>query len=282
MIELWIADLLVQDREFKVPSAVGVWKFERKDNYIELLNKKKKGQCATTFYAYNDSITSNSSDEDFTKAIDELIDICLVLSFLIGKCVTPVGSTPQSDIQFVQLGDKFIRARAIDGFPSLNLTCDLNTLFSSGTATLLSGFTARRMELFLSHWISGLTCFTLEDMFLSVGVQMDIVKQCEIQASGQSLHYFQGMTSASTRYGINPLSQDYKNMRNDIVHEGKLSAIKFPNKVKADCAKVLADTLNWIDEYTSKVIKINGYVTSYDRWRPGDIEHSLPALSFNT
>jgi hypothetical protein len=281
MIEFWIADLIVDDQKFDIPSTIGTWSFEKKQNYGDLINKMEDGQCASTFYAYNSSISQTSSDSEFSNATDDLIRICLLLSFITGKCVTPVGTTLQSDIQFIQMGDKFIRSRAIYGFPSLPLVCDMNTLFSSGVVNIFSDFTQRRMELFLSHWVSGLTCFTLEDLFLSIGVQMDIVKQCEINAVGHDLHYFQGMEEASNRFSIPKLNFDYKNMRNDIVHEGKLSAVKFSGKSKSECADVVANTLNWIDEYIAKVSKINTNFSAFSRWRTVDIENGLPALSFH-
>jgi len=280
MIEFWIADLIVDELKFEVPSTIGSWIFEKRQDYKDLLKKKDKGQCASTFYAYNATISSTSSVNDLKQTTDDLIRICLFLSFITGKCVTPVGSTPHSEISFIQFGDKFIRSRAVHGFPNLALTSDLNSLFTPGTGHLFSNFTSRRMELFLSHWISGLTCFTLEDLFLSIGVQMDIVKQCEIRTLGRNLHYFRGMVEASNRYGITQLSPDYKNMRNDIVHEGKLSAVKFSGKSKSECAIVVADTLNWIDEYVAKVAGINANVVNYRRWVSTDIERGLPALSF--
>jgi len=281
MIEFWIADLIVDDQAFDVPYTIGTWTFEKRQNYDELINKMEDGQCASTFYAYNSSISETSSDLDLTLATDDLIRICLFLSYITGKCVTPVSSTPQSEIQFIQLGDKFIRPRAIYGFPVLHLVCDLKALFSPGIVNLFSDFTQRRMELFLSHWVSGLTCFTLEDLFLSIGVQMDIVKQCEIIAVGRDLHYFQGMEEASNRYAIPKLNSDYKKMRNDIVHEGKLSAVKFAGKSKSECAEVVAHTLNWIDEYIAKISKIDANCSSFSRWKPVDVEKGLPALSFH-
>lgn len=281
MIELWIADLLTDDLTFEVPTRAGSWVFGRHENYDDILSKMESGQCATTFYAYNEFITPKSSDSDFSDAIDDLIRICLVLSFLTSKCVTPVCSTPQSEISFFQLGEKFIRARSIVGLPRIKLSCNLNALFSSGSAILFSSFASRRMDLFLAHWISGLTCFTLEHMALYVGVQMDIVKQCEIKLAGNNMHYFQGMQQASSRYGIAQLGSDYKYMRNDIVHEGKLSGSNFSNKSKAECAQVIAETLNWIDEYIAKVCAINTHVISFDRWVARDIEHGLPAFSFH-
>jgi len=141
-------------------------------------------------------------------------------------------------------------------------------------------FQQRRMRLFLSHWISGLTCFSLEDLFLSVGVQMDIVKQCEITATGVKKNYFEGMESASSRYGIPKLGTDYKNMRNDIVHEGRLSGSNFSGKTKGGCAAVTADALNWIDQYVWAVI-LPGLPLMRLRWKRELIQNGLPALSLH-
>ncbi len=281
MLELWIADLIANDLRFEIPSSIGMWVFKRSQKYNELLDEMKQGKCAHTFFAYNEAVGHTTSNNDFELSTNELIDICLLLSFITGKCVTPNASTQQSDIQFIQKGDKFIRPRAIYGFPILQIRKDLNAIFSIGANNLFSNFSSRRMELFLAHWISGLTCFTLEDMFLSISVQMDIIKQCEIKAAGRDLDYFSGMLEASKRFYITSLSNDYKNMRNDIVHEGKLSAVKFAGKSKSDCAQVIADTLNWIDEYVSKLANIDNEIVSFNRWRGIDLEHELPALSFH-
>ena len=82
----------------------------------------------------------------------------------------------------------------------------------------------------------------MEDIFLSVGVQMDIVNQCERVATGNlGLTYFQGMESASNRYALTKLTRDYTKMRNDIVHEGVLSGSNFTGKNKADCAVIITD-----------------------------------------
>jgi hypothetical protein len=150
--------------------------------------------------------------------------------------------------------------------------------FSKGMSSLDTPFKERRFRLFLSHWISGLTCFSLEDLFLSIGVQMDIVKQCEIAIAGRDLIYYEGMKEASLRYSLQPLSADYKNMRNDIVHEGVLSGTNFKNRTKEQCAEVVAASLNWIDDYVSAVLSFS---PSQQRWKPKDLETMLPALSLN-
>lgn len=79
--------------------------------------------------------------------------------------------------------------------------------------------------------------FSLEGLYLAAGVQMDIVKQQERRETGnRGLTYFDGMVSASNRYSLSPLGSDYKDMRNDIVHEGLLSGSNFRGKSKSQCA----------------------------------------------
>jgi len=279
MIEFWIADLKSDEKAFNVPCSHGVWEFHQRDDYEDILKKIKEGQCALTYYAFNESIGLDTSEADFSQSIGELIDACLILSFINGQCVTPVGCTPQSDAQFLQLGDSFIRPRAISGFDRLKLEQPYSEIFSSGMMSISTQFSERRMRLFLSHWISGLTCFSMEDIFLSVGVQMDIVKQCEISATGEKLDYYPGMVSASTRYHLHQLSQDYKKMRNDVVHEGKLSGANYRNKTKSDCAVVVSSALNWIDNYVCAVLAMRK--PSTPRWNPRVLESSLPALSIH-
>lgn len=109
---------------------------------------------------------------------------------------------------------------------------------------------------------------------------MDIIKQHEWLASrGAQLTYFQGMTSASSRYGLTPLGQDYKNMRNDIVHEGVLSGSNFTGRSKAQCADVLADTLNWLDQYVLSVLGLAGQLSNTPRWCGVSLLNNLPSIS---
>jgi hypothetical protein len=279
MLQFAITNLRLDETAFEIPSAVGKWEFDRASNYNHLLPNLDKGMCGNTFYATNSSIDLKTKDADFASACSEIIDICLMLSFLNARCVTPSGTTAQSAIKFMQLGDDFIRARAIDGFDALTVP-SMTGLFSAWLTASYAPYRQRHLRLQLSHWLSGLTCFSLEDIYLSVGVQMDVIKQQERAVTGKGgLTYFQGMTSASTRYALNPLGKDYKNMRNDIVHEGVLSGAKFAGKSKAQCADVVADTLNWLDRYVLSVVGLTGHVSNLPRWRGQVLLHSLPALT---
>jgi len=280
MVEFWIADLQNSEKCFSVPCMTGSWEFHRRDDYDDLVQAMEQGQCAPTYYASNSTLSRSTSGQDFHSSLGDLIDVCLILSFFTGACVTPKGTTSQSEAQFMQLGDSFLPPRAIRGFDPLALGKSYHEFFSVGIQNVTCNFSDRRVRLFLAHWISGLTCFTLEDLFLSIGVQMDIVKQCEIQATGTEKNYFEGMRAASSRYHLAELTADYKHMRNDIVHEGKLSGSNFRNKVKHDCAKVTSDALNWIDKYILSILTLDASKIK-ERWATAAVESGLPALSFH-
>lgn len=279
MLQFAVANLQAFDQTFEIPCSVGKWEFDRAHNYDELIPKLERGMCGNTYYASNMAITLNSTDAEFGAAVDEIIDACMMLSFLNARCVTPTGTTAQSTPQFLQLSDDFIPARSILGFDEINPP-SLTALFSNWLTLRSSAYQQRRMRLHLSHWLSGLTCFSLEDLYLAAGVQMDIVKQIERVLSGNyGLTYFQGMTSASNRFGLTPLGSDYKSMRNDIVHEGVLSGANFAGKTKADCADVIANTMNWIDDYLLTALGWKGGVTNVPRWKGRVLQHSLPSIS---
>lgn len=281
VIGFLITNLITDEQEFPVNGALGEWKFQASHNYSDLVNPiTQQGVCGNTFTASLDEVSNRSSDSDFSQCCDEIIDISLILSFLQARCITPSGTTNFSDIQFVQLGDDFIPQRGIVGFPELKPVSGYADIFSSWSTGDHQEFISKRLRLFLAHYLSGLTCFTLEDLFLSLGVQMDLVKQEERRLTGNSnLTYRQGMESASSRYEINPLSIDYNKMRNDIVHEGVLSGENFTNKTKSECAKVVVDTLNWIDSYILSALSLTSKLNIEQRWKTRDMEHGLPSIS---
>jgi hypothetical protein len=279
MIEFFIADLMLMETEFSVPVHLGQWHFTRLSSYTEALEKVMPGQCANTYFAQHQGISRSSADFEVEEGIYELLDICLVLSWLTARCVTPTGPTPASELTFVSLPQHFLLSRSITGFHALNYSGPLDAIFSD-FPRWSQLFLDRNLRLFLSLWVSGLTAFTLEDLFMRVAVNMDIVKQCEIRATGRKeLNYFEGMEEASRRYGLTPLSADYKNMRNDIVHEGRLSASKYKNKSKSHAAATISDTLNWIDRYLAAILSIGGIVNAGSRWRATELQHGLPSIS---
>lgn len=93
MIQFAITNLQIDQESFKVPSVLGEWEFVRAPNYNDHVPKIQEGMCANTFYAESTAIDATSSNTEFETASDEIVDICMVLSFLNACCVTPSGTT---------------------------------------------------------------------------------------------------------------------------------------------------------------------------------------------
>ncbi|HSK48423.1 MAG TPA: hypothetical protein VLA05_10545 [Coriobacteriia bacterium] len=278
MLELNVTNLVLNELRFDVPSRYGNWHFERLPAYPQQVDSLGAGQCANTYFAQNSGLSSASDTLDIEGGIYELLDICLVLSFVTAKCVTPSGSTPRSDLAFLSLPQHFLPPRSIVGFRALDCPNGIETLFRNFLSWPQS-FADFSIRLFLSLWVSGLTAFTLEDIFIRTAVNMDIVKQSEIRLLGRDFRYYPGMEAASKRFAIPPLSPDYKNMRNDLLHEGRLSGSKYANKSKTEVATTIAEVLNWIDLYISSALNLGGDVTVGARWKAAELEHGLPSLS---
>ena len=117
MLELAVANLVVTDTDFPVPSTFGSWAFRRFGTYTSVVPAIKNGQCAVTFAASLPGITIKSTTSDLEVAMYEALDACLILSFLTARCVTVRSSAPMSDIQFISLPDHFPESRAIVGLP---------------------------------------------------------------------------------------------------------------------------------------------------------------------
>lgn len=84
MLQFAVAHLLHHETVFQIPSSLGKWEFGHAAKDPELLSAIGKSMCANTYFASLDQIDLTSSDSDFKAACDEIIDICLLLSFLTG------------------------------------------------------------------------------------------------------------------------------------------------------------------------------------------------------
>ncbi len=276
-VRFYISDLIADEDEFQVPSECGVWVFIKHHNYADTVARLGEGMVGGTFTATNWDVESGNVFE----AIDELIDACLLLSFFTSKCVTPLDTTSGSALKFLSdLPDKFIRPRSIVGFSPLQQNLDLGSLFSDGMSEIRSQMSDRRVRLSLGHWISGLTSFSLEDIFVWATIQMDTVRQCESQRLNRpSISYYKASEEASKHYGLRQLPKAFKKMRTDLIHEGKLSGTSFANKSKSDCAAVIAKTLDWIDLYTLKVLKLDGKLRAPKRWNKKLLLKEMPSVT---
>ena len=86
---------------------------------------------------------------------------------------------------------------------------------------------------------------------------LQIIVATEEDRQGVSrLYYYDGVDAAAQRMGIQTLSPDFKNMRNELVHSGQLVGTRFAGPDKDACAKIAVDVLNWFDEYLHKALAL--------------------------
>ena len=271
MIGYSIANLVFDEERVQVDGSLGKWDLWRtEDDYGEKLCALERGMCANTYWLMNDEVQPECTDEQTNQAFREVVDMLLLLSFYTGRCVAVSGNHSMSDFVLISKGDAYIEPRSVLGIGSLNRKYSVHDLFDGGMKALSDRLIKSNLRVLLAHWISGVTFFCLEDLFLSSCVIMDIVKQTEMKISGRKLSYFKGMKAAASRLGIRELSPSYRDMRNDLVHEGTLSGTNHKNKDKAECSRVAADVLNWIDQYVGRELGLPGWPTDLGRWNKTD------------
>jgi len=56
--------------------------------------------------------------------------------------------------------------------------------------------------------------------------------------------------------GITMLNRDFKDMRNNLIHQGKLLGGRFNGTDIEACSMVAPDVMNWFDEYIHAVMNI--------------------------
>lgn len=278
MLSFAIADLFLNEIDFTVPSRFGVWEFERFNEYHEIKKNIQPGQCATTFTATNSEVTPRVSHSEFDETIHDLLDICLFFSYCTGKCVTPRKNTLGSDIKYIEFGDNFLLSKNIEGINPININSQYGVVLKDIIISNTCQVDINQFRLLVTYWLNGITCFSLEDLFLGLCVVMDIVKQCEKTFHRRNFSFFEGMQAASTRFNINELSRDYTKMRNDLVHEGKLSGNNYNDKTKTECAETIVQVLNWLDFYFAKILGIENHFTLGNRFSHHDII-GLPSFS---
>ena len=110
-----------------------------------------------------------------------------------------------------------------------------------------------KLLLLIHHWLDALACWSFEYMYLSATTLLQIIAATETTQT-RHLAYFDAVTAASVRAGVPPLSRDFKDMRNNLIHEGGLLGESFRGADLADCAAVAADVLNWLDAYLHSVL----------------------------
>lgn len=135
-----------------------------------------------------------------------------------------------------------------------------------------------KILILIHHWLDALGCWSFEDFYLSATTLLQIIAAAEQHIAGTRMYYLQAIQSASVRANISALSSEFKDMRNNLIHEGKLLGGRFTGRDILSCSAVAADLMNWFDEYVHSVLNLG--TVRRRRYLRGDFV-SLNSFSIN-
>ncbi|PAU35734.1 hypothetical protein CKF94_24135 [Vibrio coralliilyticus] len=259
MLGFWVINLIVpgDPEEASITSPAGQWLFQKSSEYIKCKEAISNNQCAHT-YSIEIATSMDDGAAACDRTLDEMTPILLGASFLSGLAVTSKASLPHSDISIIQATSHWPRERSMgSGNACVN---NSNEFFEALEKFLVAWPTTGQSEkvlILIHHWLDALGCWSFEDLFLSATTLLQIISATEERITGNSnLSYLQAVQSASARARITPLNRDFKDMRNNLIHEGQLLGGRFVGTDIDACASVAADLMNWFDEYIHSVMNL--------------------------
>jgi len=259
MIGFWTVNLLIpgDPDKLKISAVSGNWELKKFARYPESKNAIFNGQCAQT-YAIENDISMDDGAAACDTNLDEMTPILLGTSYLFGLSVTVKSSLPHSDITIIQPSDQWPRERAIGVG---NYCVSTQEEFVEVIEKFLTAWPTKaqpeKILILIHHWLDALGCWSFEDFYLSATTLLQIIAATEEHITGNSnLSYLQAVQSASRRVGITILNRDFKDMRNNLIHEGKLLGGRLAGTDIGACSTVAADLMNWFDEYIHAVMNL--------------------------
>ena len=264
-----LCNLLVPDEpdSFEVSTPSGTWNFQRYMHYSKSMEAiLSNGACAITYDISTEVTISGSRTQAIDRRHDELLPICLGVSYLTAMAVRPVQDLPASQIMIISAGDHFPRDRAMgNGFPMAITLTEFTSYLEAFVAQYPGAERTEKARLLIHHWLDALAFWSLEDLTLSTTTILEIIAataQDHGRRSGKNLSTFNTRINyAADRFRLPYLNPAFRKMRNDLVHEGRLSGKRFPNATKDICTALVAETLNWIDQYYCAVFGFQSYRT---------------------
>lgn len=267
MIAFWIVNLLIpgEPDSLAISTPSGSWVLTKAPSYTTNVQAIRNGQCAHT-YSLEHPVSLDNGATAFDLAFYEMTPLLLGSSYLSGLSVTATQPLPSSEVKPLGPINAWPRERAMgEGHTVLNTTAQFKSSLEAFITAWPAAGQQEKVPLLVHHWLDALACWSFEDLYLSATTLLQI-----IAATQESIHkickvdepsFFKYVSAAAKRAVISTLSQDFKNMRNSLVHDGRLVSPKyFPNKSFEDCTVVAADVLNWFDEYMHSVLGLGKVV----------------------
>lgn len=259
MIGFWVVNLLIPDDpdELNIQALSGKWELSKFAKYDESKSAILNGQCAHT-YAIENAVSMDDGAAACDANLDEMTPILLGSSYISGLSVTANASLPHSDVMLIQPSYHWPRERAMGaGSYCVTSSQEFTQVLESFVAAWPVRASQEKILILIHHFLDALGCWSFEDFYLSATTLLQIIAATEEHITGNSnLSYFAAIQSASHRVGISSLTRDFKDMRNNLIHEGKLLGGRFAGTDIEACSVVAADLMNWFDEYVHAVMNL--------------------------
>lgn len=253
MIGFWLVNMIVPNdpEEASISTSSGKWFLKRNVEFDKCKDAISRNQCAHTYSIEIPISLRVDKSAACDTALDEMTPILLGASFLTGLTVTAKMSLPHSEISIFQSSSHWPRERSMgSGNPCVNTSNEFFNLLEKFIVAWPTIGQSEKMLILIHHWLDALSCWSFEDLYLSATTLLQIIAATEEQQTGNNnLTFFQAIQSATNRVGISPLCGDFKDMRNNLIHEGKLLGGRFTGTDKEACSIIVSDVMNWFDEY---------------------------------
>ncbi|MGY2048942.1 hypothetical protein [Methylobacterium sp. JK268] len=280
-----LCNLLIPNdpQQLTLTTPSGKWELHQEPDFAKAKMAIQSNQIAETYTIETHLHVSGSRAAAMDAALEELLPICLAATYLTGMSVATTRAHPMSEASFLQLGPHFPRPRAITSVgAAVTNEAEFRDRVEAFVRSYPTTSQTEKSRIMIHHLLDGLACWSMEDLCLSTATLLEIIAATAKQAAaaaGTPLQYFsQRIDYAANRFNLAPVSTDFRNMRNDLVHEGTLSGTKFRNKTDHDCAIAAAAALQWIDEYMHAAFGLGPVATN--RFTPSTYK-GLNAFSLN-
>lgn len=256
MIGFRVVNLLIpgDPQAVTIAGLHGGWDFTAATSYAEAKDAILTRHKSAETYLAEHPASHAAGAAVLDQSVEEMLSLCVGATYATGHAVTVSRTTPYSAVQFIQVGEHFPRERSWAG---VNPVVNDEHEFKAFLEAFLLGYRAvgkrEKAILLVHHWLDSLSCWSLEDLYLSATTVLQTIAATEMRKlpipKKMKPSFFKYVTAAANRYGLPVLSHDFKAMRNDLIHDGTLSGKTFSGKTAEDCRAVAVDVLNWIDHY---------------------------------
>ncbi|KVF21057.1 hypothetical protein WJ07_19385 [Burkholderia vietnamiensis] len=272
MLSFYVANLLIpgDPDEVTITTPAGPWKLIKTPDFDEMKAKIATAEgrprelpVGETYFLEN-PVGMHDGAAAIEKAFNEVTPILLAASYATGLSVTIERSTMGSSVGIVTPTDHWPRIRAMGpGSPVVATTAEFVHLVDAFIQAWPVAGKKEKARLLVHTWLDALACWSMEDMYLSATTLLQVIVATEKKLQRiRRLDFYPGLKAASRRKRIPKPSYEAKEMRDSLVHEGRLpgswiSAVRrAETSDKEICAGLVEEVLNWFDTYMHAALRL--------------------------